>query len=270
MNGSNVSRRAIIGGLAAMAVGFTGCSRDSGGSGGGSPSAPEEMPLSERDAYIAKGPAPLDPASFAHGAFVGAMDLEYLGERTSETAKAADADYQVYFKGNYTPPKPGEHNVIRLNSMGDPRDGERLLFKGAIMDNITPPHEIVLGLHNITLIEGGVELNGEYYEGRVAGANGTQVIGDRLTVWTPDPLYPDLVDQYVYEVVESETGGDYTVVTVGPGYEDLIYKASPSEDVYQLSLYVCWPPRQIIQRLVTRFHLIEASVVPGSVKSVDA
>lgn len=85
-----------------------------------------------------------------------------------------------------------------------------------------------------------------------------------------DPKYPDLLDRYVYEVVESEAGGDYTVITVGPGYEDLIYKASPSEDVYQLSLYTCWPPRQSARRLVTRFQLIEASVVPGSVKPVEA
>jgi len=154
--------------------------------------------------------------------------------------------------------------------MGDPRDGDRLLYLGAIIDNITLPNEIVLGLHNITRIEGGVEINGERFEGRVAGANGTLVVGDRMTIWVTDPVYPELVNKYVYEVVESEAGGDYAVVDVGPGYEDIIYRASPSEDVYQLSLYTCWPPNQSIRRLVTPFHLVDVVIEEGSVKPFDA
>lgn len=268
------ARRTVLG-LTVASVVLAGCSAAPVTVGGSAaPGAPvvsaETAAPSDREVYIAEGPAPLNPAVFEHGSFVGAIDLEYRGERTSDTAKSADAKYAEYFKGQYSPPEPGERNVIRLNAMGDPRDGGRLLFKGAIIDNITLPHEIVLGLHNITRIEGGVELNGESFEGRVAGANGTMVIGDRMTVWVQDPYYSDLVDRYVYEVIESETGGDYTLVDVGPGFEDIIYRASPSEDVYQLSLYTCWPPNQSIRRLVTRLQLVESSVDVGSIKPIDA
>ena len=275
MSVSGLSRRSVLGlGGAVVALGVAGCTAPATQTSGG-PSATEPSPtqaLSERDAYIAEGPVELDPAVFEHGQFVGALDLQYLGERTSGTAQEADARYAAYFKGNYTPPQPGERNAIRLNAMGDPRDGDRLLFLGAIIDNITLPHEIVMGLHNITRIKGGVDLNGEYFEGRVAGANGTLVIGDLLTVWVPDPNYPDLVDRYVYEVVPSEAGeaSDYAVVDVSEGYEDIIYRPSPSEDVHQLSLYTCWPPNQSIRRLVTRFHLVDASIGVGSVKPVEA
>lgn len=232
-------------------------------------SAPAATPTSERDAYIAAGPEALDPARFEHGQFVGAIDMEYYGTRSSKTAQDADKKYLEYFKGSYTPPKPGDRNAIRLQAMGDPRDGNRLLFKGAIIDNITTPHAVVVGLHNITRIEGGVEVNGQTFEGRVAGAYGSLEIGDHMTVWVPDLVYPDLVNRYVYEVVPSDNGGDYEVVEVASGYEDIIYRASPSEDVYQLSLYTCWPPNQSIRRLVTRFHLVDASIEPGSVSPVE-
>ena len=274
MAGQGRTRREVFGLVALVAVGAAGCTAAP------APAAPDASDTqapspvastpSDREAYIAAGPAPLDPAVFQHGAFVGAIDIEYLGARTSQTARDADAKYAAYFKGAYSPPEPGEHNGIRLVAMSDPRDGDRLLFKGAIVDTITLPHEIVMGLHNITRIQGGVEINGQVYEGRVAGANGTMVVGDHLTVWVPDPRYPELVDRYVYEVVQSEAGGDYVIVDVGPGYEDLIYRASPSEDINQLSLYVCWPPNQSNRRLVTRFHLVDASVEVGSVKPVDA
>lgn len=266
------TRREVIGLLTLLAVGAAGCTAAPSPTDSGSPRPTPAAPStpSDREAYIAAGPDPLDPAVFKHGDFVGAIDIEYLGARTSQTAKEADAKYAAYFKGKYSPPKPGEHNGIRLLAMTDPRDGDRLLFKGAIVDTITLPHEIVMGLHNITRIQGGVEINGQVYEGRVAGANGTMVIGDHMTVWVPDPHYPDLVNRYVYEVVESEAGGDYVLVDVGPGYEDLIYRASPAEDIYQLSLYVCWPPNQSIRRLVTRFHLVDAVIEVGSVKPVDA
>ncbi len=79
------------------------------------------------------------------------------------------------------PPANIDVEKIRLNSMGDPRDGDRLLFKGAIMDNITLPHEIVLGLHNITVIEGGVELN----DGITLPAQATCI--DAPTLWPRDP-----------------------------------------------------------------------------------
>lgn len=261
-----------------LALGLAGCSPPPGSQGTApSPDSPVTAAASgnsaptDRDAYIARGPAHLDPSAFKHGDFVGAIDLEYLGARTSPTAKEADAKYAAYFKGKYSPPQPGEHNGIRLNAMSDPRDGERLLFKGAIIDTITLPNEIVLGLHNITRIEGGVAINGRVYEGHVAGANGTMVVGDHMTIWVPDPHYPDLVDRYVYEVVPSESGGDYLLVsTSAPAFEDTIYKASPADDVYQLSLYVCWPPNQSIQRLVTRMRLLESSIEVGSVRPVDA
>lgn len=275
MNDSGLSRRAVISlGGAVVVLGVAGCTAPAS-EPGGNPTATQPTPtptLSERDAYIAEGPVELDPSAFEHGQFVGAIDLEYRGARTSVTAQEADAQYKAYFKGKYTPPEPGERNGIRLNAMGDPRDGDRLLFKGAIVDNITLPREIVFGLHNITRIQGGVEINGEFFEGRVAGANGTLVVGDRLTVWVPDPNYPDLVDRYVYEVVPSEASdqADYTIVDVAEGYEDIIYRPTPSEDVYQLSLYTCWPPNQSIRRLVTRFHLVDASIEVGSVKPVDA
>lgn len=272
------TRRAVVGLAALGGVGLVGCSAGSptGGSTSGatatapSAAASTAAPPTNREAYIAKGPAPLDPSVYAHGDFVGAIDIQYFGARTSATAREADAKYSTYFKGKYTPPKPGERNVIRLNAMGDPRDGNRLLFKGAVMDNITLPHEIVVGLHNITVIEGGVDLNGEHFVGRVAGANGTMVVGDKMSVWVRDPYYADLLDRYDYQVVESEAGGDYVLVDVGPGFEDLIYRASPSEDVYQLSLYVCWPPNQSIRRLVTRFHLTGSAVVAGSVSPFEA
>lgn len=272
MNRSRGSRVVVVGLVAAVAVGLGGCSAGTVEPSAASSAAASESVAapSERDAYIAAGAAPLDPSAFAHGEFVGAIDLQYLGPRTSQTAQAADAKYAEYFKGAYTPPRPGERNAIRLNAMGDPRDGDRLLYLGAIIDNITLPNEIVLGLHNITRIEGGVEINGERFEGRVAGANGTLVVGDRMTIWVTDPVYPELVNKYVYEVVESEAGGDYAVVDVGPGYEDIIYRASPSEDVYQLSLYTCWPPNQSIRRLVTRFHLVDVVIEEGSVKPLDA
>lgn len=267
------TRREVLGLFGLVALGVAGCTAPPATpTGSGSPAAAPTTAAAPtgREAYIAEGPSPLDPSRFPHGTFVGAIDIQYLGPRTSQTAQEADAKYKTYFKGSYTPPVPGERNGIRLVAMGDPRDGDRLLFQGAIMDNITLPHEIVLGLHNITRIRGGIEINGQVFEGRVAGANGTMVVGDRMTVWVPDATYPELVDRYTYEVVQSEAGGDYVVVDVGPGYEDLIYRASPSEDTFQLSLYTCWPPNQSIRRLVTRLHLVEVAIQEGSVKPVDA
>lgn len=272
-----LTRRSVLGlGGALVALGVAGCSaptsKPSADPGATTPASTPSATLSERDAYIAGGPVELDPSAFQHGQFVGAIDFVYLGARTSSTAQEADAQYRAYFKGSYTPPQPGERNGIRLNAMADPRDGDRLLFLGAIIDTITLPHEIVLGLHNITRIRGGIEINGQYFEGRVAGANGTLVIGDQLVVWVPDPVYPDLVDRYVYQVVPSESGeaADYAIVDVAEGYEDIIYKPSPSEDIYQLSLYTCWPPNQSIRRLVTRLELVAASIEVGSVKPVEA
>lgn len=264
----HTARRALAAASVALVLSVAGC----GSQAAEAPTAPvtERARPTDREAYIAAGPGAFDPRYFAHGDFVGAIDMQYSGDRSSATAQEADAKYKEYFKGNYTPPQPGERSVIRLNAMGDPRDGDRLLFKGAIVDNITLPTAVVMGLHNITEIEGGVELNGEVFEGRVAGANGSLAIGDTLTVWVPDAFYPDLVDRFVYQVVPGDGGGDYDVVDVGPGFEDIIYRASPSEDVYQLTLYTCWPPNQSIRRLVTRFHLIESSIEVGSVSPVDA
>lgn len=269
-----LTRRSFLGLGAVVALSAAACSSpeadvaESTTSASGSPTTS----LSERDAYLAEPPVELNPADFDHGEFVGAIDIEYLGPRTSATAQEADAQYQAYFKGDYTPPQPGERVGIRLNAMGDPRDGDRLLFLGAIIDNITLPHEIVLGLHNITRIKGGVEINGEYFEGSVAGANGSLVIGDRMTIWVPDPTYPDLVNRYVYEVVPSEAGeqSDYVVVDVAQGYEDIIYRTNPDQSVHELSLYTCWPPNQSIRRLVTRFRLVDASIEPGSVQPIEA
>lgn len=261
-------RLAAVGLVLVTAVSFAGCTAPTNEA----PVAPSSAatPTSERDAYIAAGPEAIDPARFQHGEFVGAIDLEYLGTRSSQTAQEADKKYQEYFKGAYTPPKIGDRNAIRLSAMTDPRDGDRLLFKGGIIDTITTPHEIVLGLHNITRIEGGVEVNGQVFEGRVAGAYGSLEVGDRMTIWIPDTVYPDLVNRYVYEVVPGDGGGDYDVVEVATGYGDIIYRPSPSEDVYQVTLYTCWPPNQSIRRLVTRFHLVDASIEEGSVKPVEA
>lgn len=275
MTRRRVTRRSLLGLGAAVALGAAACSSpetDPEQSATSESSAPPTTSVSERDAYLAEPPVELNPADFEHGEFVGAIDIEYLGARTSATAQEADSQYEAYFRGDYTPPEPGERVGIRLNAMGDPRDGDRLLFLGAIIDNITLPHEIVLGLHNITRIKGGVEINGEYFEGTVAGANGSLVIGDRMTIWVPDPNYPDLVDRYVYEVVPSEAGeqSDYVVVDVAEGYEDIIYRQNPDVDVHELSLYTCWPPNQSIRRLVTRFRLVDASIEVGSVKPVDA
>ena len=150
------TRRGVLG-LAALGVGLAGCSAPSSSPPSGTTAASAGATTAAagdaaREAYIAEGPAPLDPSAFAHGDFVGAIDIQYSGARTSATAKEADAKYAAYFKGKYSPPEPGERNVVRLNAMGDPRDGNRLLFKGAVMDNITLPNAIVVGLHNITQI----------------------------------------------------------------------------------------------------------------------
>jgi len=68
----------VVGLVAAVAVGLGGCSAGSVGPSPVSSAAASESVAapSERDAYIAAGAPPLDPSAFAHGEFVGAIDLQ--------------------------------------------------------------------------------------------------------------------------------------------------------------------------------------------------
>lgn len=230
---------------------------------------PDQTALSDRDVYIAGTPEPFDPGWFAHGDFVGAIDIQYLGDRASASAVAADGKYDAYYQGSYTPPAAGSRHVVRLTAFEDPRDGARLLNFGAVVDTITSPNELVIGIHNITEIEGGVELNGEVFEGRVGGAAGAMELGDRLTIWTPDPYYEDLVNRYDFEVMPAEDGGAYTLVDSDSGVEAYIYTPSPSADVFQLTTYTCWPPNQLDQRMVSRLHQVSSSILVGSVSPIE-
>lgn len=224
--------------------------------------------LSERDAYLAAPPPAFDPGAFAHADFVGAIDIQYLSDRTTAAAEAADQKYSEYFGGSYTPPAPGARNVVRLTAFEDPVDAVRLLEYGAVVDNITGPNELVIGLHNVQAIQGGVELNGETFAGDVGGAAGTMAAGDRLTIWTPDPNYADLVRRYDFEVVPADGDAGFALVDSDSGAEEYIYSPSPEEGIFQLTTYTCWPPNQLDQRLVTRLHQVSSAVVVGSVSPV--
>ncbi len=231
---------------------------------------PDAAALADRDAYLAGTPEPLDPAWFGHGDFVGAIDIQYLSDRSSDDVRAADSKYNQFYGGTYQPPSPGDRHVVRLTAFEDPRDGARLLMYGAVIDNITSPAELVIGVHNVLEIEGGVELNGEVFEGRIGGAAGAMAVGDRLTIWTPDPNYEDMVNRYDFEVVPAEDGSAYTLIDTDNGAEEYIYRASPSPDVVQLTSYTCWPPNQLDQRMVTRLQLVSSAIAVGSVSPVDA
>lgn len=159
--------------------------------------------------------------------------------------------------------------MVRLTAFEDPRDGARLLNYGAVVDTITAPNELVIGIHNVLEIEGGVELNGEVFEGSVGGAAGSMEVGDRLTIWTRDPNSTDLVNCYDFEVVPAEEGGAYSLKDSDSGIEEYIYSASPSADVVQLTSYTCWPPNQLDQRMVSRLHLISSAIQEGSVSPVE-
>ncbi len=258
--------------LLAATLGISGCS--------GSPepepssssaSVPAPAPTATADVAEAIGgtPPPLDPGAFAHGDFVGALQIDYLGDRSSASAQAADAAYNAFFQGNYDGPYPGKSTVLRLTAMGDPRDGDRLLRLGAVIDNITDPNSLVIGIHNVMTIDGSVELNGQVFDQNVAGASGVLEIGDRITIWTPNET-PGAVNRYVYEVVNPD-GGDaaYSVVDADANIDTFIYRESPSNDFFQLTTYICWPPNQLAQRLVTRLKLVESSIEPGSVLPFD-
>lgn len=233
------------------------------------PSATGSEPTPSPDG-VAGAIAPLDPGRFEHGDFVGALQIDYLGNRTSESARFADQAYNDFFDGSYDSPGAGKSVVLRLTAMGDPRDGDRLLRLGAVIDNITPANSLVIGLHNVMDVQGAVELNGQVHDARVAGASGVLEIGDRVTIWVAEPDNPGTVERYVYEAVSAE-GGDspYTIANADANIDSVVYRASPSPDVFQLSTYICWPPNQLAQRLVTRLQLVESSLVPGSVSPVE-
>jgi len=236
-----------------------------------SAAATQPGPVATADVAEAVGgtPPPLDPGTFSHGDFVGALQIDYLGDRSSASAQAADAAYNAFFQGNYDGPYPGKSTVLRLTAMGDPRDGDRLLRLGAVIDNITDPNSLVIGIHNVMTIDGSVELNGQVFDQNVAGASGVLEIGDRITIWTPNET-PGAVNRYVYEVVNPE-GGDaaYSVVDADANIDTFIYRESPSNDFFQLTTYICWPPNQLAQRLVTRLKLVESTIEPGSVLPFD-
>jgi len=261
--------------LLAAALGISGCSGSS---------EPEPEPSATRgaattpDAPVATAdvaevvggtPPPLDPGAFAHADFVGALQIDYLGDRSSASAQAADAAYNAFFQGNYDGPYPGKSTVLRLTAMEDPRDGDRLLRLGAVIDNITDPNELVIGIHNVLTIDGSVELNGQVFDQNVAGASGVLEIGDRITIWTPNET-PGAVNRYVYEVVNPE-GGDaaYSIVDADANIDTFVYRESPRDDFFQLTTYICWPPNQLAQRLVTRLQLVESTIEPGSVLPFD-
>lgn len=262
---STPPRRAFAATSLALAAFLTGCSAPDDAASSTATRTADQTALSDKDAYLAGTPAPFDPAWFAHGEFVGAIDIQFRGDRTSASATAADAKYNDYFQGSYTPPAAGTRNVVRLTAFEDPRDGARLLHYGAVIDTITAPNELVIGLHNTTEIEGGVELNGEVFEGRVGNAAGIMDVGDRLTIWTQDPNFADLVNRYDFEVVAAEDGGAYTLADSNSGLEEFIYAPGPGGDVIQLTSYTCWPPNQLDQRMVSRLHLVSSSIEVGSV-----
>lgn len=268
-------RTAWFGVAAAVAavIGLAGCSGTPADRGptasGGAPSSsvaanPEDAP------NVGATPPPFDPSVYAHGDFVGALQIDYLGDRSSASAQAADQAYQGFFNGGYDGPFPGKSTVLRLTAMVDPRDGDRLLRLGAVVDTITAPNELVIGLHNVLTIEGSVELNGQVHDQSVAGASGVMEVGDRMTLWTPNANDPGMVNRYVYEVVNLE-GGDaaYSVVDADENIDTVVYQESPSEDFFQLTTYICWPPNQLAQRLVTRLELVESSIEQGSVTPHD-
>lgn len=272
-----LSRAAAASGVALLFA-VAGCSSASDDDAGGGSALPTPVPSptatatpsSEDDLqeYIDAGPGPLDPGRFGHAQFVGAIDIQYQGDRSSESAIAADAKYEAFY-GTYDGPVAGERSVVRLTAFNDPRDGDRLLRQGAVIDNITAPNSLVIGLHNVLEIEGGVEVNGEVFEGRVGGASGALEVGDRMTIWTPDPTYVGLVNRYVYEAVPAEDGGAYALVDADrQDIEEFIYRA-PAGEEYQLTAYTCWPPNQLAQRMVTRLHLVESAIERGSVSPVD-
>lgn len=262
--------------LTALVIALAGCADASGGDSP-SPAAPANSsgsaaapaPSAEVAEVIGGTPPPLDPGTFSHADFVGALQIDYLGDRSSASAQTADAAYNAFFQGNYDGPYPGKSTVLRLTAMEDPRDGDRLLRLGAVIDNITDPNELVIGIHNVLTIDGSVELNGQVFDQNVAGASGVLEIGDRITIWTPNET-PGAVNRYVYEVVNPE-GGDaaYSVVDADANIDSFVYRASPSEDFFQLTTYICWPPNQLAQRLVTRLQLVESAIEPGSVLPFD-
>ncbi|WP_454778551.1 hypothetical protein [Georgenia muralis] len=284
MNPRRSSAAAVLGLALAAAVGLAACSNDpeptpalsaaessrEAGETAGEHPAETTGVTQQAEADPGEAPPPLDPGIFGHEDFVGAIEMEYRGDRTSESAVMADSAYDAFFGGDYDRPAAGEKAVLRLTAMVDPRDGNRLLMMGAVIDTITDPNELVIGLHNVLGIDGSVALNGEEHEGRVAGASGVMEVGDRVTIWTPHPGEPDLVYRYVYEVVPPEDAeGSFALYESDLNIDDKVYRESPSEDVYQLSTYICWPPNQLAQRLVTRLHLVESSVERGSVAPLD-
>lgn len=257
----------------ALALGLAGCSAgpEAAVAPATAAASSTSTPGSVPPTVSVESAVPLDPSRYSHGEFVGAIQIDYLGDRSSESAQAADQAYDSFFSGNYDAPSAGKTVVLRLTAMGDPRDGDRLLRLGAVIDNITDPNSLVIGLHNVLDIDGAVELNGQVYDGHVAGASGVMEIGDRLTVWVADKDNPGTVERYVYQVVSAEGGESaYTIANADANIDSVVYQASPSPDFFQLSTYICWPPNQLAQRLVTRLQLIESSTVPGSVSPVDA
>ena len=223
----------------------------------------------EREAYLASAPQPFNPAAYDHADLIGALDIQYRGDRSSASAQASDAQYAAFFGGEYDPPAPGYRHVVRLVAFEDPVDAVRLLEQGAALDDITGPDELVVALHNVLDIDGAIELNGEVFEGRVGGAAGAMEVGDVATIWTQDLNYPDLVNRYDYEVVAAADGGGYAAVDSETGAEEYIYAQSPAEDVKQLTIYTCWPPNQLEQRMVFRLDLVSSSIQEGVVRAID-
>lgn len=269
---SHPRHRTLTAALLGAGLLLSGCSDDTErGTGSGTrPEASDSVAGdADREAYLASEPQPFNPAAFNHADIIGALDIQYRGDRSSESAQASDAQYAAFFGGEYDPPVPGERHVVRLVAFEDPVDAVRLLEQGAALDNITGPDEVVVGLHNVLDIDGAVEVNGELFEGRIGGAAGAMEVGDAATIWTQDPNHPDLVNRYDYEVVAADDGWSYAAVDTDTGAEEYIYAESPAEDVKQLTIYTCWPPNQLEQRMVFRLELVSSSIQEGTVTAID-
>lgn len=211
--------------------------------------------------YMAQEPPLLNPNIFNHGDFVGALVLNYQSGRNSQIVRSTDSLYRQYFgEGNFEPPSD-EQVYLRISAMFDINGMDRLLEKGAILDTITTPRNLVVGVHNISEISSIVNVNGTEHVETRGGGNGLLDVGDTAQILMSDPNLPGVMIRYTYELQKEN---DIQVVPFDSNIENYIYEFGEEGEQW-LTMYWCYPPGSEEHRVVIRLRLAGAERVRGYV-----